>query len=245
MVRSVQGVRSAYSAVPYRNGNEETGRFRISFQIGMARLKGGANALEKRILLAVPTFENVKTETYRSLWAAKDEAVEAGISLDLALITGYDCAKARNDAAKKALEGGYSQLLFVDSDTILPAGALGKLTEFENVGICLGAYPRGSDPTKTTVYSFGFGYEDDNNIRMDELAGLTRVAVKGGGFGCALVDCRIFEKADWPWFMYEPVRNGEYLSEDLYFCRKARQYGFGVELDARVRCRHVKSVILE
>lgn len=39
MVRSVQGVRSAYGAVPYRNGNEKTGRFRISFQIGMARLK--------------------------------------------------------------------------------------------------------------------------------------------------------------------------------------------------------------
>lgn len=60
-----------------------------------------------KILIAIPTFENIMLETFKSIYDLND----CGHELTFEFIKGYDCARARNDIVNKA--NGYN--IFVDT----------------------------------------------------------------------------------------------------------------------------------
>jgi len=61
--------------------------------------------------------------------------------------------------------------------------------------------------------------------RRDELEGkLTQVDAVG--MGCCLIDTRIFNSLEYPWFKYGPRIDDP--AEDLYFCERARDLGFRI-----------------
>ena len=65
------------------------------------------------------------------------------------------------------------------------------------------------------------------------------VQVKGGGFGCALINTNVFKKMDYPYFQYILYDNGAVLSEDLYFCGRDHLAKIPVFMDTRVKCGHL------
>ena len=68
------------------------------------------------------------------------------------------------------------------------------------------------------------------------------------GFGCMLIDARVFERLSKPWFEYEYDRrkNPDGFSEDQYFCNKVQEeLGFEVLLEGRILCRHCWTGALE
>ena len=91
-----------------------------------------------RILIAVPTFENILPDTFKSIYnlIKTDEMI---VNFDF--IRGYDCARARNKICKLAINNNYDYILMVDSDIILPADTLIKMLN-DPKPICLGCYPR-------------------------------------------------------------------------------------------------------
>ena len=91
-----------------------------------------------RILLSVPTFETISTETYHSIWNLD----KAGNQVDFCAMKGYDCARARNEIAKKAINGGYDFVMMLDSDIIVPEDALIRMME-KPADMVLGCYPHG------------------------------------------------------------------------------------------------------
>lgn len=71
--------------------------------------------------------------------------------------------------------------------------------------------------------------------RADELEGLRGVVeVEQIGFGCVLIQRRVFDALERPWFRHPPDSPG--LREDTDFCLRARAAGFriGVDLDHEV-----------
>ena len=48
------------------------------------------------VLIAVPTFENILPDTFRSIYRLRDSVYKPSFEF----IRGYDCAKARNEIAK-------------------------------------------------------------------------------------------------------------------------------------------------
>jgi hypothetical protein len=68
------------------------------------------------------------------------------------------------------------------------------------------------------------------------------VAVAGVGFGCVLIKRHVFEAVPAPWFADEPNTPG--LSEDYWFCHRARACGFTVHLDCLLECGHVGTTSL-
>ncbi len=60
--------------------------------------------------------------------------------------------------------------------------------------------------------------------------------VEAVGMGCALIDARVFAEVQYPWFKCDVI---EEPGEDVYFCRKAREKGFQVWVDPRVRFNHI------
>lgn len=186
-----------------------------------------------KILIAIPTFENIMPETFKSIY----DLDPCGNELSFEFIKGYDCARARNDIVKRAQEGGFDYIFMVDSDMIIPRDALEKMLEYPTE-ICLGLCPRkNTKEGKTCIYKLGqTDYVDA--YTYNDLPQEIRVLVHGGGMACALIKVEIFEHLVYPWFKYVTYDNGAELSEDLYFCSQAKVNGYNIFVDTRVRCGH-------
>lgn len=186
-----------------------------------------------KILIAVPTYETILPETFKSIYGL--EADDYDVAFDF--VKGYDCAKARNAIARKAVDGGYDYVLFVDSDIILPPDTLRLFLE-NPVNICFGVYPhKNCKDKKAELFKLG---TDNYELRYSYLElKESRIKVKGAGFGCALIKTEVFKKLPYPWFQYVSYQNGTFLSEDLYFCNEARKHKMDIWADTRIRCGHL------
>ena len=78
-----------------------------------------------KILIAVPTFETIYPDTYKSLW----DLDKGGHEVLFETVRGYDVATARNKIAEKALALEVDFVLMVDNDVVLPKDALTLLLE--------------------------------------------------------------------------------------------------------------------
>ena len=185
-----------------------------------------------KILIAVPTFETIAPECFKAIYELK------GDGLSFEFVKGYDCAKARNEIVKKALDGGFAYVLMVDSDVVIPEDTLEKLMD-PPTDICFGVYPRKNRPFETELFKDGT-FDFKNRYSATELDGIDsdRIQIKGGGFGCALIKTDVFREINYPWFEFLSYDNNTFLSEDLNFCLKA-SVRYQIMADLRVRCGHI------
>lgn len=186
-----------------------------------------------KILIAIPTFENIMPETFKSIY----DIDSCGNELSFEFVKGYDCARARNEIVRLALEGSFDYIFMVDADMYVPKDALQKMLEYPTE-ICLGLCPRKNTKNhETCIYKIGqINYQDAYTYR--DLPKQDRVMVHGGGLACALIKTDIFKNLTYPWFRYVTYQDGSELSEDLYFCSQAKANGYKIYVDTRVRCGH-------
>ena len=205
-----------------------------------------------RILIAVPTYETIYPDTYKSIWDLDKDGHE--VLFDS--VRGYDVATARNRIAQSALDLGTDYVLMVDNDITLPKDALKMLLE-DARDVCLGFYAhRGDDnlyhgrtcicKLKDEYGNAYYHYPLESEYTADEMrfmtkAGLSKIEVHGGGMGCALIRTEVFRKTEYPW--YDWVNYGDanrgMLSEDLYFCSLCRASEIPIYADVRVGCGHL------
>lgn len=197
------------------------------------------------LLIAVPTYETIVPETFQSIYELDKTGID---NVDFKFVKGYDCARARNEICKKAIEGKYDFLLMVDSDIILPKDTLQLLLNdgVEPSELVLGVFPKkNTKKHETDIFSFNLDtYCDGNRYHMSEFnqlrdKGIKRIAVRGGGFGCALINVSVLRVIPAPWFIYVTYPNGMVLSEDLYFCSRLRDFAYQVTVDPRIHCGHL------
>lgn len=199
-----------------------------------------------KILLAVPTFETICTETYKSLW----DMDKGGNEVVLECVSGYDCATARNQIAKLAVDRGADYTFMVDSDVVVPRDALIHLLDGEYdvaLGYCC---QRNNYAGRTTIYRLRrddgtdyYDYEPDSAYTTSELHsmaanGINKVRIHGGGMACALIKTDVFRTLDYPWFYFVNYSNSSVLSEDLYFCELCKSKDIAISVDTRVGCGH-------
>lgn len=195
-----------------------------------------------RVLVAVPTFENIYPDTFKALW----DMDKGGHDVVFEFVRGYDCATARNNIVKRALDAGADYLMMVDNDVTVPRDALVNLME-HGVDVVMGYYAhrnKGNDATtKTNVCKRG-----ELNYTMQytggELAayrnnGENLVRIHGGGMGCILIRCSALARMQYPYYKWVDYGNGSMLSEDLYFCEQCRMAGIKIYADTRVSCGHM------
>lgn len=185
-----------------------------------------------KILIAVPTFENIQPEVFKAIYELKSEH-----ELHFDFMRGYDCAVARNNIGKVVLAYGYDYVLMVDSDTVIPPDTLELMLE-PQVDVCLGVCPRkNTKDGKTAIIKLG-DTSYHNSYYYHDLP-KERTRVKGGGCACILIKASVFSQIDYPWFQY--VTNSDYstLSEDFYFSQNCEMYGIDIWMEPRVRCGHL------
>ena len=195
-----------------------------------------------KILIAVPTYENIYPDTFKSIY----ELDRGGNDVLFDFIRGYDCATARNNIVKRAKDAGADYVLMVDNDMVLPRDALIDLLE-HGEDVVFGFYAHRNVENRydgrTSVCKMGeFNYTDQftaDELHAHRLISKNKIRIHGGGMGCALIRMSVFDKFDYPWFRWTNYTDGGVLSEDLFFCEKCNAAGIPIYVDARVCCGHL------
>lgn len=199
-----------------------------------------------KILIAVPTFENITPDTFKSIY----DLDKGGHECLFEFVRGYDCATARNRIAQKALDLKTDYVLMVDNDVTLPEDVLLWLLE-DAKAVQLGYYAhRGPDNVysgRVSVCKLGwFNYPLESEYKATELLDLRtkgekKIQIHGGGMGCALIKTDVFNRIKYPWYDWVnyPDGNRGMLSEDLYFCEQCRMANIPIYTDTRAGCGHL------
>ena len=194
-----------------------------------------------KILIAVPTYESIHPETFKSIYGL--DKCGHWVVFDYSM--GYDVATARNNIGNQAKNESADFVLMVDNDIRLPSEALRYLLE-EPVDVCLGFYAHRWGNVfdgRTNVCRLGeFNYTD--MYKMDELRtlrenGVKREKIHGGGLGCALIRTDVFNRIAFPYFQWTHYQDGNVLGEDLNFCQRCVELNIPIYVDPRVGCGHL------
>lgn len=190
--------------------------------------------MNKKILIAVPTNKNVETETMKSIY---DLIIPNGYNTELQFFFGYRIDQIRNLISEWAKN--YDYLLAVDSDMVLPNDTLIKMLAADK-DIISGLYIQ----RKPDVHILEVYKSTSNggcvNIPYNEIQGKGLVPIAACGFGCVLIKGDVFRKMEYPHFVYTSAIDHAYtISEDVYFCNKARSLGFQLFADTSIICDHI------
>lgn len=202
------------------------------------------------ILIAVPTFENIYPDTFKSIY----DLDKGEHNVDFEFVRGYDCATARNRIAQMAIDKDVDYVLMVDNDVVLPKDILSIL--FDDVkDVCLGYYAhRDADNLYSGRLNVCKLYDGSGNLQFsfpleseytaEEIKGLKdkgerKIQIHGGGMGCALIRTDVFRRLPYPWYDWVNYRNRRMLSEDLYFCVKCKNARIPIYTDTRASCGHL------
>jgi glycosyltransferase involved in cell wall biosynthesis len=155
----------------------------------------------------------------------------------------------RNTLVKKARELEADWVLFLDADMTFPPDLVPALL---NDSIATGAaivsatyfkklppHPCVSGVFKTPA--------DPQLITPIEPANQELTPCDVIGLGAALIHCSVFDAVPHPWFEYEVYqKTGERtVTEDVPFCRKAKEAGFSIITDPRLVCGHIRQVEID
>ena len=195
-----------------------------------------------KILIAVPTFENIKPQCFKSIFGLTNPK---NFNLYFDYVKGYDCARARNEIAKLAIKHNFDYVLMIDSDVSVPKETVNKLLDCKT-DVALGWYYKKRTKTdETIIFDFGKDFTGKNMIYGETLYEREDpFEIKGGGLGISLVNVNVFRKMPYPYFKYVIYDNDTILSEDLYFCNEARKYGMQIKCNPSVKGGHINEVLM-
>ena len=195
----------------------------------------------KKILIAIPTNKYIEPETFKSIY---DLEIPNGYTVEFQFFYGYQIDQIRNLIAEWAKR--YDYLFSVDSDIVLPKDALRKMISADK-DIVTGLYIQRIPDTHTLeVYMVdpNGGIVNIPHELLENINGLVEIA--GCGFGCCLVKGDVFRKMEYPHFYYQSALDHKNtVSEDIYFCKKARDLEFKVWLDTTIICDHKGSTFFK
>ena len=144
--------------------------------------------------------------------------------------------KARNELVRDALDHKCDYVMFIDSDMILPKGAVENLMEMD-VDIASGLYFAKGKPYLPVARI----KDGDRHFFLEDFDYNKIMEVQGVGMGCCLINTKVFKDLKFPYFKLEwRVTEGKQyqIAEDLYFCDNAVEKGYKVHLNTGICCYH-------
>ena len=184
----------------------------------------------KRIMIGIPCLDTIKTETVISLFSAVSV-----IKYPATLYVRKSCYvhDARNKIVSKAMDEGYTHLMFIDSDMKFPRDGINRLIEQEK-DVIGGLYFRRQIPHRPTINTLEnhkivvpYKFPKDKTFKVWSVA-----------TGFMLIDLKVAKKIKPPWFGFGNYK-GQSMGEDVYFCKKVNDHKFGVWVDPTIKLGHV------
>lgn len=192
----------------------------------------------KKLLIAIPSMDMVSARFAQSL-ATIQKPCEAAVAFQIGSLI-YD---ARNKLVQQAVKFEADYMLWLDSDMVFPPDTLMTLYKdiLEGRDIVTGLYFRRVMPFKPVIFKKlergerAVDYEDYPKDEIFEVAGC--------GFGCVLMKMDVaFDIAATSGDWFSPLPG---FGEDISFCIRAREAGYKIYCDPRIKLGHVGFAIVD
>jgi len=155
-------------------------------------------------------------------------------------------------AGQKPFDGklDYDYLMWIDSDILFSSAQFARLLE-RGADIVSGLYLMEGGRNFATVETWDEEFFKQNGffnfLTPQDIEGKETMEVAYTGMGFMLVKRGVFESLDYPWFRPIEKRIGamvDFTMEDVAFCLVAKEKGFKILVDPRVRVGHEKRTVL-
>ena len=188
-----------------------------------------------RLLIAVPTTDYIHADFVKSLAKLQAELGRKGIRYDVEIQSGTLVYIARNKLACKAVNEGYTHVLWLDSDMVFNEQVVDDLMFCGKEMVC-GAFVSRRPPYGPCVYTS----IRKNNIEKVKEFGTKPFRVDGCGFACVLTSVELLQAVAQKFgTTFQPT---DYYGEDLAFCWRVGQIGREIWCDPTVRPGHIAHV---
>lgn len=184
-----------------------------------------------KIAIGISSGDNIKAKTVATLFSLVKK-----YPVDLIIKQSCLVHKNRNDIVEEALKGNYTHIFFVDTDMCFAPEVLERLLS-RNKDI-IGANYHKRNLNKETVIKF---MEDGKLVGKPIPEDIFECA--SIGTGCALIKTEVFKKIGFPYFDFKDDIQKEEVGEDVFFCLKAKRYGYEVYGDGTVDVGHIGEYI--
>jgi hypothetical protein len=198
------------------------------------------------ILFCTPCYGGMVTAAhFNSCLKLKAELMTSGV--DHGWLTGTNeslVTRARNEMTAGFLKSEFSHMMWLDSDIEFTPEDVAAVWNMEaDIGVGVYAMKR-PDKQWFAAWKDGALVKD-----LDQYSGPIEVDYAGTGF--MLIKREVIETLAKTAETYEgpdgrvpalymtPIHNDGFESEDYHFCRKAREAGFKVMMDPKVRLGHI------
>ena len=189
-----------------------------------------------KLLVAVPTVDYVSAEFMKCLCGLIKKLASDGVNFDYQIIAGTLVYWARNRLAKRAIDNGFTHVLWLDSDMTFGPDIVDDLLFCGKDMVC-GAFVSRKPPYGPCVYS---SIDDPGNMIKVENFGTEPFRVDGCGFATVLTSVELL-KAVWDRFdtCFRPTED---YGEDLAFCDRVKKLGREIWCEPTVRPGHIAHV---
>ena len=185
-----------------------------------------------KLMIAVPTNDYVHADFLKSLVDLTAELSRERIPHKVEIVTATLVYIARNRLSNKAINEGYTHVLWLDSDMVFEPSVVDDLMECGKEMVC-GAFVSRRPPYGPCVYTSIKKYD----IRKVGEFGMQPFRVDGCGFACVLTSVELLQAVtDHFGTAFQPT---DYYGEDLAFCWRAGQLGREIWCEPTVRPGHI------
>jgi hypothetical protein len=189
---------------------------------------------QSNLLIAVPHTGITLFE-----WGVALKILQPPVPYNIISNKGLPIDRARCDLVAQAKKLNATHIFFLDSDIMMPWDGLIKLWNHK-LPIVAGIYGSKHEAPGVWIEQAKSGEGRYAAVSAEHLGKCSlftdpNIVV---GMGCCLIDMQVFNRLEEPYFEWTQGRVSGGVSEDFYFCEKARQAGIPIHVDATVRTIH-------
>lgn len=191
-----------------------------------------------RLLIGVPSYDYMHAEFVKCLSALIIRLAREGVNFEVFVNNGTMVHVARDKIAWKAINEGFTHVLWLDADMIFGDSLFDDLRDCGEDFVTGIAHSR----RKPFVSCLFKELSDINHITRFEEYPAQPFEVAGCGFACVLISTYILRAVQMTYktcFLPFPE-----WGEDLSFCRRARDLGYKIWAEPFVKLGHIGHEII-
>lgn len=187
-----------------------------------------------KLLIGIPSLDFVHVEFVKCLVNLQARLKDSGVAFDVFICSGTLAHVARDRVACKAINDGYTHVLWLDADMIFSPDILEDL-QFSGKDFVTGIAVSRRPPYQYCVFK-SLVFDREQNFQDNEIPNNT-FQIGGCGFACVLITTQILKDVFRQYkTCFLPMKD---LGEDLAFCKRATECGYTIWAEPSVQLGHI------
>lgn len=186
-----------------------------------------------KLMIAIPCMDFVHVEFLKCLTALERKLKNDGVPFEENIVSGTLVYMARDKIACKAINDGFSHVMWLDSDMIFQPQIVEDLLD-AGKSFVTGIYHARRPGFSSCIFKECY---DLNHLERFSEYPRDIFEIGGCGFGCVLTEVDVIRQVQEHFrTCFTPVPN---YGEDIAFCNRVHDLGIKMWCEPTVRCGHI------